>query len=125
MSTPSTKLYSIGQVYAITGIPKPTLRFWEKEFTDYLIPFRTPGNQRRYDDNAVKLIERIDRLVHNEGYTLDGARRKLSAEIVAREAAETAAPGMDEARVTQLAETMSDYILRKLFARTQDNDVEK
>ncbi len=119
MSLPSQKLYSIGQVHAITGIPKPTLRFWEKEFSNYLRPYRTPGNQRRYDDTAVRLIERIDRLVHKEGYTLEGARRKLAAEEAAKEAAEAAMPGMDEVRVSQLAETMSDYILKKLFSRTQ------
>lgn len=69
------KWYSIGQVHAITGVPKPTLRFWEKEFAKYLSPIRTPGNQRRYDDGAIKLIERIDTLVHKEGYTLEGARK--------------------------------------------------
>ncbi|MDP8205997.1 MAG: MerR family transcriptional regulator [Candidatus Electryonea clarkiae] len=122
MSITSSKLYSIGQVHAITGIPKPTLRFWEKEFASYLKPFRTPGNQRRYNDLSVKLIERIDRLVHREGYTLDGARKKLAAEEAAKEAAEAAMPGLDENRVTQLAETMSDYILRKLFAQSRANE---
>jgi len=116
MSMTASKLYSIGQVHAITGIPKPTLRFWEKEFASYLKPYRTPGNQRRYNDNSVQLIERIDKLVHREGYTLEGARKKLAAEEAAKEAAEAAMPGLDETRVNQLAETMSDYILRKLFA---------
>ncbi len=118
-----SRLYSIGQVHAITGIPKPTLRFWEKEFSDYLRPYRTPGNQRRYDDVAVRLIERINELVHNEGYTLEGARRKLAAEAAAKEAAEAAMPDMDEERLTQLAETMSDYLLKKLFNRAQAGGV--
>jgi DNA-binding transcriptional MerR regulator len=118
--TPSEqKLFSIGQVHAITGIPKPTIRFWEKEFEDHLRPMRTPGNQRRYDEESIKTIERINELVHQEGYTLEGARRKLSAEAAAKEAAEKAMPDMDEDRLTQLAETMSDYLLRKLFMRTQ------
>jgi DNA-binding transcriptional MerR regulator len=121
MSTPTGpgKLYSIGQVHAITGIPKPTLRFWEKEFAEYLQPDRTRGNQRRYDENTIDKIERINKLVHKEGYTLDGARRKLSAEEAAKEAAEAALPGIDEKHLHQLAETMSDYLIRKLFARTQ------
>lgn len=123
MSTPSTiggqKLYSIGQVHAITGIPKPTLRFWEKEFENYLVPHRTPGNQRRYDEPTIQKIERINKLVHEEGYTLEGARRKLAAEEAAKEAAEAAMPGIDEQHLHQLAETMSDYLLRKLFNRAQ------
>ena len=42
----SPRMFSIGQVNAITGIPKPTIRYWEKEFKDYLDPARTTGNQR-------------------------------------------------------------------------------
>jgi DNA-binding transcriptional MerR regulator len=122
MSIPAThgdKLYSIGQVHAITGIPKPTLRFWEKEFASYLSPHRTPGNQRRYDEGTISKIERINKLVHKEGFTLEGARKKLAAEEAAKEAAEAALPGIDEKHLHQLAETMSDYLLKKLFSRTQ------
>jgi len=122
MSTPTTpgqKLYSIGQVHAITGIPKPTLRFWEKEFSSYLIPHRTQGNQRRYDEPTIKKIERINQLVHKEGYTLEGARKKLATEAAAKEAAEAALPGIDEKHLHQLAETMSDYLLKKLFSRAR------
>ncbi len=113
------KLYSIGQVHAITGIPKPTLRFWEKEFSSYLKPHRTSGNQRRYDEVVISRIERIDQLVHNEGYTLEGARKKLSTEEAAKEAAEEAIPGIETDNLHKLAETMSDYLLKKLFDRTQ------
>ncbi len=73
------KLYSISQVNALTGVPKPTLRFWEREFKDYLDPLRTDGNQRRYNDLAIKHIKVINHLVKVEGYTLEGARKKLEA----------------------------------------------
>jgi DNA-binding transcriptional MerR regulator len=127
MSIPSangTKLYSIGQVHAITGIPKPTLRFWEKEFSGYLSPRRTEGNQRRYDEVTIHRIERINLLVHKEGYTLEGARRKLAAEDAAKEAAEAAMPGIDEKHLHQLAETMSDYLLKKLFSQNGSGDIQ-
>ncbi|MCB2212755.1 MerR family transcriptional regulator [bacterium] len=122
MASSGAKLYSIGQVHAITGIPKPTLRFWEKEFSGYLSPQRTEGNQRRYDEQAIQRIERINKLVHSEGYTLEGARRKLAAEDAAKEAAEAAMPGIDEKHLHQLAETMSDYLLKKLFIHSQSGD---
>ena len=70
-------LYSIGQVNALTGVPNPTLRFWEKEFKDYLEPVRTSGNQRCYDEQSVETIRRINHLVKVEGYTLEGAKKKL------------------------------------------------
>ena len=73
----NSRLFSISQVNALTGVPKPTLRFWEKEFKDYLEPLRTPGNQRRYDEGTIENIKRIDHLVKVEGLTLEGAKRKL------------------------------------------------
>jgi len=55
-AAPTETLYSIGQVNAITGIPKSTIRFWEKEFSDFLVPLRSAGNQRRYDVKAVTTL---------------------------------------------------------------------
>jgi len=78
--TESAKLYSISQVNALTGVPKSTLRFWEKEFKDFLEPERTQSNQRRYDEESVDLIRRINYLVKVEGYTIEGAKKKLEAE---------------------------------------------
>ena len=72
-------LYSISQVNALTGVPKPTLRFWEKEFSEHLEPLRTSGNQRRYDEQTVDTIRRINHLVKVEGYTLEGAKKKLES----------------------------------------------
>lgn len=77
----SPKLFSISQVNALTGVPKPTLRFWEREFKDYLEPLRTNGNQRRYDNKAIENIRVINHLVKVEGYTLDGARKKLEVMV--------------------------------------------
>ena len=73
------KLYSISQVNALTGVPKPTLRFWENEFKDFIEPLRTPGNQRRYDERSVNTIRRINHLVKVEGFTIEGAKKKLEA----------------------------------------------
>lgn len=80
INTEAKKIYSISQVNALTGVPKPTLRFWEKEFSEYLDPDRTQGNQRRYDEESVERIRKINHLVKVEGYTIEGARRKLDAE---------------------------------------------
>ena len=72
-------LYSISQVNALTGVPKPTLRFWEKEFKEFLEPQRTQGNQRRFNVDDVEKVKQINRLVKVEGMTLEGAKRKLEA----------------------------------------------
>lgn len=111
---PEEMLYSIAQVNAITGVAKPTIRFWEKEFRDYLNPIRTEGNQRRYTRSDIEVIEHINHLVRNEGYTLEGARRKLESES----GIETTASLPNEAQLEKLADTMSDYLLKRLLAKT-------
>jgi len=110
---PGDALYSIAQVNAITGVAKPTIRFWEKEFAAFLHPRRTDGNQRRYARSDIDVIERINNLVRSEGYTLEGARRKLEMETTPETAAHP-----DEESMVKLADTMSDYLLKKLLAKT-------
>lgn len=105
----SPQLYSIGQVNAVTGIPKPTIRYWEKEFNDFLHPLRTTGNQRRYDEHGIAELEKINYLVKVQGYTIDGARRKL--ELLSKiESSEV--PPSDP--IAELARAMSEYLLKKL-----------
>lgn len=53
---------SIKQISQKLSIPKPTLRFWEKEFKGILIPLRTNGAQRRYTPEHVSIIEKIKSL---------------------------------------------------------------
>jgi len=107
--TRGPRLFSIGQVNAVTGIPKPTLRYWEKEFGEFLEPRRTTGNQRRYDEDSITKIEKINYLVKVEGYTLDGAKRQLERLEKVNETDEASPDPMAE-----LARAMSDYLLKKV-----------
>ncbi|MBU0517844.1 MerR family transcriptional regulator [bacterium] len=111
---PEDNLYSIAQVNAITGVAKPTIRFWEKEFNEFLNPLRTEGNQRRYSRNNVETIEKINHLVRVDGYTLEGARKKM--EFEKDESTPTEAPNHDQ--LEKLADTMSDYLLKKLLEKS-------
>jgi len=111
---PEENLYSIAQVNAITGVAKPTIRFWEKQFNEFLNPLRTEGNQRRYSRINIETIERINYLVREEGYTLEGARKKLELEKESLESVEK--PSHDQ--LEKLADTMSDYLLKKLLEKS-------
>jgi DNA-binding transcriptional MerR regulator len=101
-------MFSIGQVNAITGIPKPTIRYWEKEFKDYLDPARTTGNQRRYDERSIADLERVNYLVKMQGYTIEGARRKLE---LLKKIERGEVPNSDP--VAELARAMSEYLMKK------------
>lgn len=73
----SPKTYKIGQVADILGLKPFVLRYWETEFP-MLEPIRTPKGQRLYTDDHLELLRVIQRLMHQEGMTLEGARRKLA-----------------------------------------------
>ena len=70
------ELQSIQQLSTKLNIPKPTLRFWEKEFEGILLPLRTNGGQRRYTYEHVAIIEEI-KMLKKEGLSLVKIKRKL------------------------------------------------
>jgi DNA-binding transcriptional MerR regulator len=71
------KELSIDNIHNLTGIPKSKIRFWEKNFSDYLKPNRTEGGQRRYTPTDLEKIVRINYLLNQEKYTVEGARQRL------------------------------------------------
>lgn len=78
MSDPTgQKTYKIGQIADLLGLKPFVLRFWETEFP-MLAPVRTPKGQRVYTEEHLRLLRTIQRLMHQEGMTLEGARRKLA-----------------------------------------------
>ena len=56
------QLYTKQQLSVKLNIPKPTLRFWEKELNGIIIPLRTQGGQRRYSVENLQVIEEINKL---------------------------------------------------------------
>jgi DNA-binding transcriptional MerR regulator len=66
-------LRTIGEVAAALGIRQHVLRYWEEQFPT-LKPLKRSGGRRYYRPEDVRLLATIDRLVHQEGYTLRGAR---------------------------------------------------
>ena len=73
----ASKTYKIGQAAELLGLKPFVLRFWETEFP-MLVPIRTPKGQRLYTEEHLRLAREIQRLMHQEGMTLEGARRKLA-----------------------------------------------
>jgi DNA-binding transcriptional MerR regulator len=74
--------YSIGDVSKICAVPSYTIRFWEKEFGNFLSPIRTRGKQRRYDDEHINQLMRIKKLLWTDRYSIMGAKRMLSAKNI-------------------------------------------
>ncbi|MBT6500647.1 MAG: MerR family transcriptional regulator [Deltaproteobacteria bacterium] len=71
---------TIQQVSQKLDVPKPTLRFWEREFVGILVPLRTNGRQRRYAPEHVSIIEEI-KMLKKAGLSLAEIKRKLGKGI--------------------------------------------
>jgi DNA-binding transcriptional MerR regulator len=75
---PDRLYFRIGDVARICGVEPYVLRFWESQFAS-LKPNKGGTGQRLYRRREVELALRIKQLVHEEGYTLAGARQALEA----------------------------------------------
>jgi len=69
--------YSISEVAEMTDVKPYVLRFWEKEFPQ-LRPKKNRGGNRVYQKREIALVNRIKTLLYDDGYTIEGARQKLS-----------------------------------------------
>tara|TARA_B110000977_G_scaffold81720_1_gene109279 strand:- start:8127 stop:8462 length:336 start_codon:yes stop_codon:yes gene_type:complete len=69
--------YSIGEVAQKFDVNVSLLRYWEKEF-DILKPKKNKKGNRLFTKIDVENIEVIYHLVKERGFTLDGAKKKLS-----------------------------------------------
>lgn len=69
--------YSIGEVCDMFDLKPHVLRYWETQFPE-LSPTKNRAGNRVYRPEELELIALIRKLVHEERYTLEGARQKLS-----------------------------------------------
>ncbi|CAO0824516.1 MerR family transcriptional regulator [Desulfarculales bacterium] len=74
---PSKPYFRIGEVAELLGVETYVLRYWESEFPQ-LRPVRAPSRQRLYCRADVETLLYIKRLLHDEGYTIAGAKRRLN-----------------------------------------------
>ena len=70
--------YTIQEISENLNIPKPTLRFWEKALGKLLVPFRTPGGQRRYSVENFHVIQEINKL-RKAGLSIAEIKRELTS----------------------------------------------
>jgi DNA-binding transcriptional MerR regulator len=79
--------YSISEVSTITGLEQYVLRYWESEFPQ-LKPAKNRAGNRIYTNKDIKLILYIKKLLRDERYTIEGAKRVLEEYIPESEGAE-------------------------------------
>ncbi len=73
---PRKKYFKISEVSSLTGLESHVLRFWEGEFSA-IRPKRTESGQRMYRRKDIDVIFEIKRLLHDERYTIEGAKKMI------------------------------------------------
>lgn len=73
---PDKLFFRIGEAAEIVGVETHVLRYWESEFK--MRPQRSESGQRMFRRKDIARFLRIRRLLHDEGFTIAGARKALS-----------------------------------------------
>ena len=74
---PEKLFFRIGEASRIVGAKPYVLRYWEKEFSFFIKPEKSSTKQRLYRRQDVVSLCEIKRLLHEERYTIEGARKRL------------------------------------------------
>ena len=74
---PPKRYFTIGEVGELCAVKPHVLRYWEAEFPQPK-PVKRRGNRRYYQRRDVILIRQIKSLLYEQGYTIGGARQKMT-----------------------------------------------
>lgn len=95
---PDRMYFKIGEVCKISGIKPYILRYWETEF-DILLTSKSKANQRMYERKDIENILLIKKLLWQDRYSIEGAKKRLK-EL------------KQEKRATRLQEEKSDSSIK-------------
>ena len=92
----------IGEAARAIGVEAYVLRFWETQFP-ILRPRHSRSRHRFYEPEDLKTLKLIKRLLHNEGFTIAGAKkhiREIGLDRLMRGGAPARSVALDEGTVT-------------------------
>jgi DNA-binding transcriptional MerR regulator len=73
---PDRLFFRIGDVARILGVKTHVLRYWESEFS-IVAPRKSGSGQRVYRRADVETLALVRHLLHEERYSLEGARKRI------------------------------------------------
>ena len=76
---PGKRYFTIGEASDLCAVKPHVLRYWEQEFPQ-LEPVKRRGNRRYYQRQDLLVIRQIRSLLHEQGFTIVGARQRLSGD---------------------------------------------
>jgi DNA-binding transcriptional MerR regulator len=75
---PDKLYFKIGEVAKIVGVEPYVLRYWETEFP-MIRPGKSGSKHRLYRRRDIETLLEIKRLLHQERYTIEGAKKRLKS----------------------------------------------
>ena len=100
---PPKRYFTIGEVGELCTVKPHVLRYWEQEFPQ-LKPVKRTGNRRYYQRQDVMLIRQIKSLLYEQGFTIGGARQRMSG------AEETQKAGFDSKSFKEMIKDLEEVI---------------
>jgi len=94
---PDKLYFKIGEVAELAGVKPHVLRYWESEFGSFR-PVKSKTNQRLYKRKDIEFVLQLKDLLHNQGYTISGARKKMR-ELARKGGKVEAAPQAEQTEV--------------------------
>lgn len=85
---PGKRYFTIGEASELCAVKPHVLRYWEQEFSQ-LSPTKRRGNRRYYQRHDVLVIRQIRFLLYGQGFTISGARQKLSGQEAIEDTTQT------------------------------------
>ena len=101
---PGKRYFTIGEVSELCAVKPHVLRYWEQEFPQ-LKPVKRRGNRRYYQRDDVLTIRQIRTLLYDQGYTIGGARQRMTDED-----GEGAGPAGLQAVIKETIEELEDVL---------------
>ena len=87
LDIPDKAYFRIGEVSRLVGVDTHVLRYWESEFA-IIKPFRGKSKQRLYRRQDVDNLLLVKQLLHEQGYTIAGAKKVLAVPKAIKQAPE-------------------------------------
>jgi DNA-binding transcriptional MerR regulator len=98
--------YSISEVSDMVGLPAHVLRYWESQF-QVLNPSKNRSGNRVYQRKEIKLILLVKKLLHDDKYTVEGAKQKLDQLKRGGGMGEAAARALDDQMIGVLRDELA------------------
>lgn len=103
---PDKYYFTIGEVSQLCKLKQHVLRYWEQEFPQ-LAPNRR-GNRRSYERKDVLMVREIRSLLYEHGFTIEGARARLTTDNKQKRVSETKVMDSINRTITDLENVLKE-----------------